>query len=710
MAKLYPGMAFTNIISNRKTYLPYMLSCSLTIALFYIIGSLGSNKGLSEMWGGDMLSAYMSLGQGVTAIFSVIFLFYINSFLVKRRKSEFGLYNILGMEKKHICRVIFLETVYVFVITMVAGLILGILLDKFLYLVISHMLAAKIPLGFYVSTSSILQSLALFGGIFLLMFFNSMRHIYRAKPVDLLKSRSAGEKEPKAKWVLAVAGLICLAAGYYIAVTTTNPVAAIAMFFIAVVLVIAGTYLVFTAGSIALLKLLKKNKGYYYKTKHFVSISAMMYRMKKNAAGLANICILSTMVLVIISTTLSLFLGVNDSLKQRYPEEYSITCMVQDNDYFDQGVKALRDNARSEGLTLTHELTYRDFSFSAIYEKSKDFFATDPGLYSNLSAMQKYNQLATFVVVPLEDYNKAMGTNETLGENEVLAYSSRRNLPADTINVFDLSLHVKKTLTDFMPNGNTSAKISSGHFLVVKDLAVIEKMKEGQNEALGDKAEKYGSWLEANYMADVTGDAEKQKDQILAAYHKTCENIQAINDAADAGTSGASGDSDAAKSDAPQPSSIAMAKVDPGFNGSLECRSNEETSFRGVYSGLFFVGIFLGILFLMATILIMYYKQITEGYEDKQRFTILQNVGMSHHEVKQTIRSQILTVFFLPLVAAGIHIGFAFPFLYRILTLMNLFNLRLFTLCTIGCFLAFALFYWAVYWLTSRVYYGIVKK
>ena len=651
MAKLYPGMAFTNIKNNWKTYLPYMLSCSLTIALFYIIGSLGANKGISEMWGGDMISSYMTLGQGVTAIFAVIFLFYINSFLVKRRRSEFGLYNILGMEKKHICRVIFLETVYTFLITMAAGLILGILLDKLLYLVISHMLAAKVPLGFYISVSSILQSLALFGGIFLLMFFNSMRHIYRA------------------------------------------------MFFIAVVLVIVGTYLVFTAGSIALLKLLKKNKGYYYKTKHFVSISAMMYRMKKNAVGLANICILSTMVLVIISTTLSMYLGVNDALKQRYPAEYNITCMVQDNDYFDQGVKALRDNARSEGLTLTHEIAYRDFSFSAIYEKSKDFFVTDPSLYSNFSAMQKYNQLTTFVVVPLEDYNKSMGTNETLGENEVLAYSSRQALPTDTINVFDLSLHVKKTLPDFMANGNTAAKISSGHYLVVKDLSVIKKMKAGQNEALGDKADKFGSWLEINYMADVTGNAEKQKDQILAAYHKTWDDIQAMNDAADA-----------AKSDAPQPSSIAMAKADPGFNGSLECRTNEEASFRGVYSGLFFVGIFLGILFLMATILIMYYKQITEGYEDKQRFTILQNVGMSHHEVKQTIRSQILTVFFLPLVTAGVHIGFAFPFLYRILTLMNLFNLRLFTLCTVGCFLAFALFYGVVYWLTSRIYYGIVKK
>lgn len=699
MAKLYPGMAFTNIKNNWKTYLPYMLSCSLTIALFYIIGSLGANKGISEMWGGDMISSYMTLGQGVTAIFAVIFLFYINSFLVKRRRSEFGLYNILGMEKKHICRVIFLETVYTFLITMAAGLILGILLDKLLYLVISHMLAAKVPLGFYISVSSILQSLALFGGIFLLMFFNSMRHIYRARPVDLLKSRRAGEKEPKAKWILAVIGVICLAAGYYIAVTTDNPVAAIAMFFIAVVLVIVGTYLVFTAGSIALLKLLKKNKGYYYKTKHFVSISAMMYRMKKNAVGLANICILSTMVLVIISTTLSMYLGVNDALKQRYPAEYNITCMVQDNDYFDQGVKALRDNARSEGLTLTHEIAYRDFSFSAIYEKSKDFFVTDPSLYSNFSAMQKYNQLTTFVVVPLEDYNKSMGTNETLGENEVLAYSSRQALPTDTINVFDLSLHVKKTLPDFMANGNTAAKISSGHYLVVKDLSVIEKMKAGQNKALGDKADKFGSWLEINYMADVTGNAEKQKDQILAAYHKTWDDIQAMNDAADA-----------AKSDAPQPSSIAMAKADPGFNGSLECRTNEEASFRGVYSGLFFVGIFLGILFLMATILIMYYKQITEGYEDKQRFSILQNVGMSHHEVKQTIRSQILTVFFLPLVTAGVHIGFAFPFLYRILTLMNLFNLRLFTLCTVGCFLAFALFYGVVYWLTSRIYYGIVKK
>lgn len=296
--------------------------------------------------------------------------------------------------------------------------------------------------------------------------------------------------------------------------------------------------------------------------------------------------------------------------------------------------------------------------------------------------MQKYNQLVTFVVVPLEDYNKAMGKNETLGENEVLVYSSRQELPVDTINVFDLSLHVKKTLTGFMPNGNTAAKISSGHFVVVKDLSVIDKMKKGQDEALGKDAERFGSWLEINYMADVAGNAETQKDQILAAYHKTWDRIYGMNENVG----------------------------DQGFNGILECRSSEVDSFRGVFSGLFFIGVFLGILFLMATVLIMYYKQITEGYEDKQRFMILQNVGMSHHEVKQTIRSQILTVFFLPLITAGIHIGFAFPFLYRIMTLMNLFNLRLFTFCSIGCFLAFALFYGITYWLTSKLYYGIVKK
>lgn len=687
MAKLYPGMALTNIRSNRKTYLPYMLSCSLTIALFYIVGSLGANKGISELWGGDTISTYMAMTQQITAFFALIFLFYINSFLTRRRKSEFGLYNILGMEKKHICRVIFFETVYTFLLTMAAGLLQGILLDKLLYLVICHMLSAKIPLGFYISTSSILQSLVLFGGIFLLLFLNSVRHIYRSKPVDLLKSRNSGEKEPKAKWILAVCGIICLAAGYFIAVTTTNPVAAIALFFVAVLLVIIGTYLVFTAGSIALLKLLKKNKGYYYKTKHFVSISAMMYRMKKNAVGLANICVLSTMVLVIISTTLSMYLGVNDALKQRYPEEYNMTCVAESGDALNQATYDLRKNAEKEGLTLTNELTYRDFSFTTLYEKSKDFFATDPGLYTNLSAMQKYNQLATFVVVPLEDYNKAMGRNETLGENEVLVYSSRQELPTDTINVFDLSLHVKKKLSSFMPNGSTSAKISSGHFVVVKDLTVIDRLKEGQTKELGKDAENYGSYLQINYMADVTGDPEKQAAQIADAYHATWDDITVFNKAADADASPAA-----------------------QFNGSFECRTVESDSFRGIYSGLFFVGIFLGLLFLMATVLIMYYKQITEGYEDQQRFTILQNVGMSHHEVRQTIRSQILTVFFLPLVTAGIHIGFAFPFLYRILMLMNLFNLRLFTLCTIGCFLAFALFYGVVYWLTSRVYYGIVKK
>jgi len=667
-------MALNNIKSNKKTYIPYMLSCTLTVGIYYIICSLASNENIAALWGGNIIQSYMSFGQVIVSIFALIFLFYINSFLVKRRTTEFGLYNILGMEKRHIAKIVFFETLYAFLISMISGLLLGLLLDKLMYLIILNMFDAEIPLGFYISRFGILKTVTLFGLIFFLMLIKSLRQIYKSKPVDLLKSGNSGEREPKAKWAIAVAGLICLFAGYYIALTTENPVAAFALFFVAVILVIIGTYLIFTAGSIALLKLLKKKKSYYYNTKHFTSISGMMYRMKRNAVGLANICILSTMVIVMVSATLSMYLGVNDSIEKRYPKEIMMDA-IADDPLLDDAVEAIEAALNEKGLSFQNSLSYRDLNVSTVYESDRDEFVADPSLYSGMDSIAAYNHLTNLTFIPLEDYNRTAGKQETLSSNDVLVYSNRTPLKTDTIRVFGKSFHVVKTLDQFIENGNAVADIVSSHFIVVKDMSIVDALYQQQAKQLG----KNGSFIMTHYMTDVTGDPEQNKEKIIAA----CANAQ---------------------------NSISSNHPDSEFSGAIKCRSGQKDSYMLDFSGLFFIGIFLGLLFIIATVLIMYYKQITEGYDDKERFEIMQNVGMSHAEVKKSINAQVLTVFFLPLITAGIHVAFAFPFIYRILTLLSLFNMRLFMGCSLGCFLTFALFYGIVYIATSKLYYGIVRK
>lgn len=682
MIKLAISMAFTNIRNNRKTFIPYMLSSIMTTAIFYIICSLGDNEELGSLWGGNILQSYMSMGQVIVAIFAVIFLFYINSFLIKRRNSEFGLYNILGMEKRHISTVIFFETLYSFLISMIFGLAAGMLLDKLMYLIVLNLLDAAIPLGFYISSTGIAKACGLFGIIFLLIFLSSVRRVYKSNPIELLASKRAGEKEPKAKWVLAAAGLVCLLTGYAIAVFTENPVAAVMMFFVAVVLVIIGTYLLFTAGSIALLKLLRMKKGFYYKARHFVSVSGMMYRMKKNAVGLASICILSTMVLVMISSVLFMFVGNEDSVNTRFPTEYKIECISGDP-LFDKSVELLAQNARDEGLRLTDEVRYEDLSFSAVYDKKNDRYITDPDSYGGMSNMQLYNNLTTLFFVTLDDYNKVMKQHETLGDGEVLVHATREKMPTDRLNIFDLSFKVRKNLDSFIETGDFSANITISRFVVVKDRTVLEELYEKQAKAYSANM----SYIRMNYRVDaelaVAGaDTEEQEELYKAAAKRTYDNTVKAMSAAEFND----------------------------FTGALMCRTDSAEGYFVDFSGLFFIGIFLGMLFVIATVLIVYYKQITEGYEDKERFEIMQNVGMSHAEVRRSINSQILMVFFLPLITAGIHVLFAFPFIFRIMMLMGLFNMKLYALCTAGCFLAFGVFYTVVYLLTARMYYGIVKK
>lgn len=700
MTRIYPGMAFSNIIKNRRVYLPYMIACTFTTAIYYIICSLGDNSSLTELWGGNIIRTYMGVGQLIVSIFAVIFLFYVNSFLLKRRQSEFGLYNILGMEKRHIAKIIAFETLYTYIVVAVCGTVFGILLDKLIYLILLKMLGAAVPVGFYISGSAIAKSLILTGAIFVLMLLNSIRLIHKARPVELLRSDSAGEREPKAKWALAVLGVILLGAGYYIAVTVKNPITAFMLFFAAVVLVIAGTYLLFTAGSIALLKLLRKNKNYYYRTKHFISISSMLYRMKRNAAGLANICILSTMVLVMVSATMFMYLGSNEMLRIRYPAEFVMTASVDDPGA-PEAASLLDDAISKEGLAGKDAITYRDLSLNAFYDENTGGFTTDPDIYQSSSAVDMLDQISTFVFIPLEDYNRCSGRHMKLdSDSDVLVYytgsSAALDPASDTITIDGQQFDIRHELDSMIRNSNIVASINGGCFIIVKDISVIEKILETSAELSGDDQ----SFISFNYMTDIKGDPKENSDAVSRVYDQALAAISGLD--ADGSTDqGGSADTDGGNGE---------SATAPGSTVSLQCRSVESVSYTADFTGLFFIGIFLGLLFLMATVLIMYYKQLTEGYEDRKRFEILQNVGMSHTEVRRSINSQILIVFFLPLVTAGIHVAFDFPFIFRVMTLMNLFDKKLFALCTAGCFLAFTVFYIVVYLLTSRLYYRIVRK
>ena len=371
----YPKLALINMRKNARMYIPYLLTCIGTVMMYFMIHSLSCNSGIKSLRGSDSIRSMLGMGVWVTAIFAFIFLFYTNSFLIKGRKKEFGLYNILGMEKRHLSRIMFYETLCTAVISLGLGILAGILLNKLVYLGLVALLQCEIPLGFELSMVSLRDTLLLFAILYLLIFINSFRQIHLAKPVELLSGGQIGEKEPKAKWLLALAGVLCLGGGYYIAVSTENPVAAISLFFVAVVLVIIGTYLLFTAGSIALLKLLRKNKRYYYRTRAFISVSGMMYRMKQNAAGLANICILSTMVLVMLSSTLSMYLGMENMLNTRYARSIMITAW----DYDEASIQKIKGMVGTildnQGAQAEEILDYTLLNFSGMQEG--DFFNTD---------------------------------------------------------------------------------------------------------------------------------------------------------------------------------------------------------------------------------------------------------------------------------------------------------------------------------------------
>ena len=667
----YFKLAITNIKKNAKTYVPYIITSILTICMFYIICSLSNNPDLTKATGTSTMSEVLFLGTIVCGIFAVIFLFYTNSFLMKRRKKEFGLYNILGMEKKHISRVVLCETLIISVISLVLGLLIGILFDKLMLLLLLSMFSVKIPLGFYISSTSLSTTFVLFSAIFVLIFLNSIRQIHLAKPIELLQGSSVGEKEPKAKCFIALLGFICLGTGYYIAVTTTNPIAALTLFFVAVILVIIGTYLVFTAGSIVLLKTLRKNKNYYYKTKNFISVSGMIYRMKQNAVGLANICVLSTMVLVMLSSTFSLWYGMNDIVDNYYPREFQFSPSGHSSKDI-KNLKAWVNNTLDDfNQEPTDILEYTTLNFACI--DKGDTFVVDK---ANSTYANTVDNISTLSFVTLNDYNKIYNSNVKLNDDEVLICSNREKYTEPILKIFNYTFKIKDTFENFPTDQYVAANVAKNHVVVVKNIDILKNINKLQQKVYGDMA----SDIKYLYFFNVDTNAEN----ILKINNKFTDEMQA------------------------------MANYPEGTNkyiyqGKIDCREDSRNNLIALNGGLLFIGVFLGVLFMIATILIMYYKQISEGYDDKERFAIMQKVGISHKEIKKSIHSQVLTVFFLPLIVAGIHIALAFPFITKILAILNLTNIKLFAIATCGSFLIFAIFYGIVYRITARSYYKIVS-
>ncbi len=607
-ASLYPALAMQSVRNNRKFYLPYILALLGDVAALYIMTALVKDPGTENLTPGRpngymYVKTFMDIGMFIAFLFSAIFVFYINGFLMKQRKKELGLYNILGMGKSHIALVLAVETVYIGVLGIGGGIAVGLLLHKLVTLVIHQMLGMPVPLGFYISWDGMAQTALLFALLLGAALLVNLNRVRVANPIELLRSGNVGEREPRTRWLLTLLGVGTLGAGYYIAVKTKTGVEAIMWYFVAVFLVIIGTYCLFTAVSVFILKALRANKSFYYKTSHFIGVSGMLYRMKQNAVGLANICILCTMVMVMLSGTLSLYLGTEDIIRQQYPGDinvkvYYVPDPEDPEDPFDpEAMLSLQKGfVESQGVTVTKAWTNRELGFGAGL-RADGTYTTDRFSDGTVGSV------VSMTVLSEADYTALTGEALGLKPGEAAVYGAA----GDTLTIRWTVAH-------------------EGRELGQSTFSVVKKLREDPTSSRWD------------------------------------------------------------------------------------LRSEGAAETYGLAGGFLFLGIFLGFIFILATVLIIYYKQISEGYEDKERFEIMQKVGLSRGEVKRSIHSQILMVFFLPIAVASVHIVFDFNMVEKLLTLFSLNNTRLTALCTAGTVLVFFLAYGVVYLLTARTYYKIVER
>lgn len=668
---IFSRLAKQNIRNNKGTYIPYMITCIFCIAMIYMMEFLRDCPTLDQaVRQADEVRMIVFTGEIVVEIFCIIFLIYSNSFLMKRRQKEIGLYNILGLERNHIGIVMFLETIITSIGSLAGGIAAGIIGSKLALLLLLKLLHIPSVLGFYISVKGIFTCLFMFGIVFLMILFLNLAKIHLSRPVELLRGNNTGEKEPAAKWLMALIGFICLGAGYYLAVTTESPIKAITIFLLAVILVMAGTYLLFTAGSIVILKFLRRRKSFYYRTGNFISISGMLYRMKQNAIGLASICILSTGVLLMISMTVSIYFGMNDIMLNRYPYDVDMSVTSISEDECQTAIEAFEKAIADNKVPV--EKSVEEIYLDIVCSKNGDQILIKP-----TNTIRNSDSVLVLSLLDQAEYERLTGISANLNDGEIFAWYPSA-VQKDSVTVDETEFTVKKWL-DKNPLTCGEDAVSDNAVLVVTD-EDFKKFDEMRTEMYkGVSSAPAGEDLTLHLGLDITG---SETDKI------------------DFGTP------------------VMEVVKDLKKNGGLSenswitsgIRQQEYESYYADNGSLLFIGIFLGSLFLMGTAMIIYYKQISEGYEDQKRFEIMQKVGLSRREVRSSVRRQILMVFFLPLLMAMLHIIMAFPMIRRMLLLFGMTNTKLFIGCTAGTVLIFAVVYGLIYLMTARSYYHIVER
>ena len=668
---IFSRLAKQNIRNNKSTYIPYMITCIFCIAMIYMMEFLRDCPTLDQaVRQADEVRMIVFTGEIVVEIFCIIFLIYSNSFLMKRRQKEIGLYNILGLERNHIGIVMFLETIITSIGSFAGGIAAGIIGSKLALLLLLKLLHIPSVLGFYISVKGIFTCLFMFGIVFLMILFLNLAKIHLSRPVELLRGNNTGEKEPAAKWLMALIGFICLGAGYYLAVTTESPIKAITIFLLAVILVMAGTYLLFTAGSIVILKFLRRRKSFYYRTGNFISISGMLYRMKQNAIGLASICILSTGVLLMISMTVSIYFGMNDIMLNRYPYDVDMSVTSISEDECQTAIEAFEKAIADNKVPV--EKSVEEIYLDIVCSKNGDQILIKPA-----NTIRNSDSVLVLSLLNQAEYERLTGISANLNDGEIFAWYPS-TVQKDSVTVDETEFTVKKWL-DKNPLTCGEDAVSDNAVLVVTD-EDFKKFDEMRTEMYkGVSSAPAGEDLTLHLGLDITG-SETEKIEFGTPVMETVKDLK--------------------KSGVLSENAWIISGI----------RQQEYESYYADNGSLLFIGIFLGSLFLMGTAMIIYYKQISEGYEDQKRFEIMQKVGLSRREVRSSVRRQILMVFFLPLLMAMLHITMAFPMIRRLLLLFGMTNTKLFIGCTAGTVLIFAVVYGLIYLMTARSYYHIVER
>ena len=661
MFRLTNKLAVSNLIKNRKLYYPFALAVLLAVTITYLFYSLSLNPNIGKIRGGESISATLALGMVVVTIASGIIVLYANSFVMKNRSKELGVYGMLGLEKRHLISMVFKELLIFGSLTLTAGLGLGALFDKLIFALLLKLMKMKVELVSTFQPIVFILVLIVFGAIFLgLIFINAFR-IARMNALQLSREKASGEKKGRFLGLQTILGLISLGAGYYLAVTVENPLSAVLIFFVAVLLVIFGTYLLFNAGITVFLQILKKNKRYYYQPNNMISVSNLIFRMKKNAVGLATIAILSTMVLVTMSAATSIFKGSETFKKVMNPHDFGITGQNVEKEDIN---KLLDQYASDKGLTVTKKevLTYSSFGVAnqegtklTIFEKGQN----------------RVQPKTIFMVFDQKDYENMTGQKLALSGKEVGLFTKNKELQGQkelTLNdqTYTIKEEIKKDfILEHVPN-QYNILTSDYNYLVVPDLKAF--LDQYPNSSIFNQY--YGG-------INVTASEEEQL-KLANDYSKFLDDFNRE-----------------------------LSKEGSYVYGSNLADSSAQMS--ALFGGVFFIGIFLSIIFMVGTVLVIYYKQISEGYEDRERFIILQKVGLDQKQIKQTINKQVLTVFFLPLLFAFLHLAFAYHMLSLILKVIGVLDATMMLTVTLSICAIFLIVYVLIFMITSRSYRKIVQ-